>query len=407
LTDNAPQEKKNNTMRTVAIGCGGMLLLTLLCVGAFVLYGVFRTSQDQALYEDAHQLYEAGNCEGALEGYATIDAAFRLSENEFTEAAAAEAEVCNAYSTVATETDPSAQLSGYRTFLNTYGDTPIADVAVDELNDVLANNPPDAFVNTQFCNDTAFLANPENVTNPGEVMPPIMLACGQLYESNEDFVGAMDLYRLILANYNDSAFLGETGEAIIVNAEPCFDADLRAEVITEAEEAGLNDYGADVLYNCAIYAREVEEYSTEVNFLDELQAGYPDYRSDEVEELLATALVNFAEQAGGGEIAQPDAVQTTGENSIVIVENASPTGIRIVFSGEERRVEVIEPCEDCVEDVSSCERTDLPGGVYELPPGTYSVVVEATSGDIIPFTGNWLLEGGFEYPNCFYIETGP
>jgi len=91
---------------------------------------------------------------------------------------------------------------------------------------------------------------------------------------------------------------------------------------------------------------------------------------------------------------------------VVLIRNKSPESLRIVFSGAENRIEELEACSTCTTFISSpsfCPGAG-PVGRCTLKPGQYFVVVESTSDkSITPWSGDWVLDGGVEYTNCFFI----
>jgi hypothetical protein len=95
--------------------------------------------------------------------------------------------------------------------------------------------------------------------------------------------------------------------------------------------------------------------------------------------------------------------------AVVVIQNDSREEISLVFSGPEARFESLAVCEDCDDYVGTgpefCPELG-PIGTYEVPAGTYEVVVKSISDEgIIPFTGTWDLAAGEEYYSCFFLIT--
>jgi len=129
------------------------------------------------------------------------------------------------------------------------------------------------------------------------------------------------------------------------------------------------------------------------------------------EAALAQSIIEQAKAAGAQELPAPESRgKTGGELTEVIIQNDSPNRIRIVFSGPETHVEVLEACSSCItyylyEPTTSCPE-QAPIGRYTLEPGQYDVVVEDLSDTTItPWFGNWQLVSGDEYYSCFFIVT--
>jgi hypothetical protein len=136
---------------------------------------------------------------------------------------------------------------------------------------------------------------------------------------------------------------------------------------------------------------------------------HPDFAT--VEAQLAKAAVAEARAAGAGEIAPPMAVgDGSGSGAaVVVIQNDSREELSLVFSGPDARFETLAPCAECEDYVGSgpefCPELG-PIGTYEVPPGTYDVVVKSISDEgVIPFTGSWELAAGEEYYSCFFLIT--
>ena len=132
----------------------------------------------------------------------------------------------------------------------------------------------------------------------------------------------------------------------------------------------------------------------------------------QVEEAFVRSTLSEAQDLGAGELPAPQGQgQNTGEDVTVIIQNDSPETLSIVFSGPDIRVEELEPCTECEsfsgESPSGCPELG-PIGTYKLKPGSYDVVVKASSDtDVTPFRGTWDLSDAQEYSSCFYLVTGP
>ena len=126
---------------------------------------------------------------------------------------------------------------------------------------------------------------------------------------------------------------------------------------------------------------------------------------------LAKVLIDQAATTQAGEIPLPPNTGSSGSDlAAVKVQNSSPSGMRIAFTGTESRVEEIEPCKDCIkyteENVPpSCPDQGI-SKTYNLKPGTYKILVLSNDGSrVTPYKGTWDLQSGGLYDNCFYIVT--
>ena len=148
-----------------------------------------------------------------------------------------------------------------------------------------------------------------------------------------------------------------------------------------------------------------------IDYYEKFLSEYPNHPlAPEVKSALLRAIVARAKLGGGGNLPTPERSGTTGDGSmVVLIRNESPESLRIVFSGPESRIEQLEACSAC--STFSTSTSFCPGigpvGRYTIKPGQYFVVVESTSDTgTTPWSGNWILDSGFEYTNCFFIIKG-
>lgn len=164
-------------------------------------------------------------------------------------------------------------------------------------------------------------------------------------------------------------------------------------------------------YQCGLtYERDADLLGA-ITMLDRIGSEYPQNPINaQVETALARVLVAYARQEGGGEIPEPNQNGLTSDGSTLVeIQNDSPEKLRIVFSGPESRVEVLEACGSCqnysVVGPLYCPEKG-PIGRYTVPAGSYDVVVQAmTDSSISPWNGTWSLNKGEKYSSCFYITT--
>jgi tetratricopeptide (TPR) repeat protein len=162
---------------------------------------------------------------------------------------------------------------------------------------------------------------------------------------------------------------------------------------------------------CGAIFYEEGRYGEAVTMYQRLLEIYPDHPlAEAADEKLAQALISEAEAVGAGTIGQPQSIRSTGEGPArVVIQNDSPQRISLVFTGLETLFEELEPCDTCENYTgsgpSACPE-EGPIGTYELPAGTYKVVVKSiSSGRVIPFTGEWTLRTGEVYYSCFYLVS--
>ncbi len=161
----------------------------------------------------------------------------------------------------------------------------------------------------------------------------------------------------------------------------------------------------------SIFSKE-KRYGEAITIYQRLLKEYPDHPLVEAaEKKLAQALINEAELFGAGTIGQPQVISSSSEGpATVIIQNDSPQEVSLVFTGLETLFEELEPCDTCQDytgDGPSTCPEEGPIGTYELPAGTYKVVVKSIDGgSVTPFIGEWTLRTGEVYYSCFFLVTG-
>ena len=166
----------------------------------------------------------------------------------------------------------------------------------------------------------------------------------------------------------------------------------------------------DLLFGCGQAYSEATAWAEALVMYARFRAEFPDHAlALDVERAFAAATLAEADAAGAGDLAPPPGFEGGASDvATIVIVNDAPDPINIVFSGTEVRVEDIAPCPECERftvDPGECPNAG-PVVEYELPPGTYTVVVKSgTSILTTPFRGTWELEAGFTYEHCFYIVT--
>jgi hypothetical protein len=233
---------------------------------------------------------------------------------------------------------------------------------------------------------------------------------------------AIQAYRAFVTKYPDSP-LADTAKtsAQSLLAESTEEAatvaicDDLAALEDEGYISSLDETLPPLLYACGqAYEAGSDLTAALANYL-RFRNEYPDHElADAVETAYARAAVAEAEQSGAGELPAP--VDTGSEGgtagqATIVIQNDSPDGLAMVFSGPDVRVEDIEPCPSCQEYAppgpDECPALG-PIAEYVVAPGSYDVVVKSGTGaNVTPFRGTWDLEAGQVYESCFYIITGP
>ncbi|HLO87482.1 MAG TPA: hypothetical protein VK203_21105 [Nostocaceae cyanobacterium] len=180
--------------------------------------------------------------------------------------------------------------------------------------------------------------------------------------------------------------------------------------VAESKIVPDTDKNLPLLYqNCGQLFEQNKQYSLAIQTYEDFLTRFPKHPLiANIKASFAKSIVAEAKQAGAGNIPRPQSAGYSGSGSTVVeIRNESPEKMRIVFSGPQPRFEELEGCTKCEKFISqgpkSCPNKG-PVGRYTLKPGNYDVVVKSIGqGRVRPFTGQWLLSGGTEYRNCFFI----
>jgi tetratricopeptide (TPR) repeat protein len=238
-------------------------------------------------------------------------------------------------------------------------------------------------------------------------------------QNSGDVAGALMGYDDLMKDYNTSPLLPtiENQAKTVFTAAPAQVASLttcdRLDSYLKRSWIPDQDTNLPLYYQaCGQVYTAAGEYTNAMDVYQRFVTAYPNHPDYAVVEAqMAKAAVAEARAAGAGEIAPPT---SSGKGSgsgpaVVVIQNDSREELSLVFSGPEARFETLEPCAECQDYFGSgpefCPELG-PIGTYEVPPGTYDVVVKSISdGEVIPFTGVWDLTAGEEYYSCFFLIT--
>ncbi len=187
-----------------------------------------------------------------------------------------------------------------------------------------------------------------------------------------------------------------------VKASVCDRTDLLAktEILSKPTEPDFYQACGQSYTNQQDFAKAAGMYE---KFLDE----FPEHSQIAT---VKTALIKAlsADHTAAGILPPPIAQGATSDGSTtVLIRNVSNTKMRIIFNGATPRIEEIEPCKDCQEYTEATIPKECPSqGInasYPLAPGAYDVTVKSIGKTVTPFKGNWSLNAGTQYSNCFFI----
>ena len=257
--------------------------------------------------------------------------------------------------------------------------------------------------------DTYSLAGPEKLECAAYLE-------GENKQQAKDFSGALLAFNSFITN-NAASPLVEVArnnvEAIINENEPT--NFVNDELCKQIDQLVINDLVPQpdanlprVYFACGQQYEKTGIYWEAIDYYEQFLSGYPDHPlTPEVKSALLRSIVANAKMDGAGNLPAPERSGATDDGStVVIIRNESPERLRIAFSGAESRLEELDACSTCSTYSTSpmvCPEIG-PVGRYTITPGQYFVVVESTSDtETTPWKGDWTLDQGGEYTNCFFI----
>ena len=94
----------------------------------------------------------------------------------------------------------------------------------------------------------------------------------------------------------------------------------------------------------------------------------------------------------------------------LVIANDSPFALKINLGTPADTETSLDACQDCTvyetESPGSCP-PEKPQKTLRIAPGTLRLAIETSSPDIVPYVGEWTLEGNQKYSLCFYVLRSP
>lgn len=385
-----------------------LLQIAALLVIALGYTGV-RYLLDRGAYERAHGAYLSGDCAAAQPIYNQIVGAFRLGDmGEYEQLAEQELFSCvpflDAEAREASGDLPGA-LIAFGDIVQDQAGLPLERAASKRMHALFTGRSAGDLASSAVCQRPAELTGLAELPPKDNALAGLYAACGDLYTHSGADETAYQMYHTLLAEFPDHALAPQASNALLENLFAC---DTAAEVSADPLFSGQDPFLSNLYLGCGERYSAANRYRDAVRVYTLFLEAYPnDARAEDVRAALARALIADARQSGAGEIALPEKVTGSGGAvTTVVIQNDSPDKVRLVFSGPVTRIEELAPCESCVKyygDGPEFCPEQGPVGSYELPSGSYDVLVESsTDQGVIPFTGQWEMEGG-EYFSCFFI----
>ncbi len=164
-----------------------------------------------------------------------------------------------------------------------------------------------------------------------------------------------------------------------------------------------------LLLACGDAYADAGDFATALGVLDRIRHDFPDDAvMSDVEAAYVRVTLAQADATGSNELPAPNGAgaSDSADRAVLVIRNASPEPMTIVLHGPQDRLENIEPCATCeTHDTSDFACPDeVPFGRYELPAGTYDVVIKTTTEtNVLPHRGTWTLAPGSAYADCYGI----
>ena len=190
------------------IGCGILAVVALVCATCAGINFYQYTVQENN-YEAGHAAYLEADCAKALPLYdlAINGGGLGGDSNEAAKKSVAEKAECQELQTAIdaqTGGEFGAAMAGYVNFLDTYQGTPLAPVVRSQTETLFKESETMAGqADLALCQQFDALRGQELVPAGEAALPPLLLACGQAHEDNDDPTSAIDLYSLLLNDYPD------------------------------------------------------------------------------------------------------------------------------------------------------------------------------------------------------------
>lgn len=201
------------------IGCGILAVVVLACAicGGINFYQ-YTVQQDN--YEAGHAAYLKSDCATAVPLYdqAISGGGLGGDSNEAAKASVKEKDECQELQKAVdaqTSGDFGTAMAGYISFLETYPSTPLTPTLQTQTKSLFSQAEAIAGkADLALCQQFDLLRGQELVPAKEAALPPLLQACGQVHEDNDDPSSAVALYQWLLTDYPDHPLVEETTAAL-------------------------------------------------------------------------------------------------------------------------------------------------------------------------------------------------
>ena len=394
----------NQSSKTNLTGCL-QFFAVILVVG--LLYSGFRFFGDNPKFKQAHAAYLAGNCIDAVPIYFEIMETYRFIDwGDLKKKSTSEKVECNRF--------VSAQEGGFKGLFQFAEDNPeayLSTIAKSSVAEMLHGFTDESDLSIALGGESCFMQ--EQLESAGwltreDTLPLYHYYCSRLLMRQKSPEAAFEHVSTLMREFPRHSLT----ENIWASLE---DSTAFCGILQSEEILAQNSHRADSLPEmylaCGKNYIEEDDVSNALWVYEGFVVNFPDHPDAvQVNKTLALLLIEDAKASGSGTIERPDSSGWAPSGvARVVIQNDSPHQLKLVFSGADARIETLPACTTC-KDYSTigpvfCPE-EGPVATYDLTPGTYEVLVEATDeGGVIPFTGTWELQGGNEFYSCFFVVT--
>jgi hypothetical protein len=211
----APRPSPRRRRRLLAIG--GAIVAIAAVGGGVELYN---NRQLAHAYSTGHSAYLRADCANAIgplhkaEGGETSSG----SKTDTALRAAAELQECQAL-LAATDLDTEGRTAeavlAYSAFVTKYPRSPLTDTSLTKGQTVISRGPPERIGTVAVCQALGTLEAQRFLVTPTDVLPPLLYACGNTFESQGALDDALAMYQRFRTDFPNHALISDVNAAYV------------------------------------------------------------------------------------------------------------------------------------------------------------------------------------------------
>ena len=190
-----PVPKNPNPLVRIGIGCLGMIVLGCVAIGAFAVY---QNNLQEQNYTAGNKAYTAGDCAtavGPLGKAASGEPGTKDSDvARKAEAELQECEALLAADEAANSGSAADAVLGYSAFYAKYDSSPLRPQALTKGQELINATEAGSLTSPDLCSGIDKLQAQTFFARASETVPPLLYACGQVYEEANAFAEAVEIY---------------------------------------------------------------------------------------------------------------------------------------------------------------------------------------------------------------------